>query len=454
MLSTPAAIRAFWQSKSGGAAIVFSAALIGVVGAVGVSVDYIRASVARVKLQGSLDTALTAGATAQLTGGDAGSTINLVFSSNWANYESRTPSLTFTINPTGSISGEAALDVPTMLTAAIGFRNIPISVKSSVAFGAGSAEIALVLDTTGSMTGSKLDGAKAAAKQLVDEVYSTPGASSRVKVGLVPFANYVNVGVSNRNQPWMSVPPDGSTTTNQCWWDYPLISSSNCRTVTATCYNDGSPYSCSWTECDNVYGAAQWVCQDITTTQVWNGCAGSRAYPADMSDLVTSANPVPGIMNVWCSSELKRLTHNKNAVKSEIDAMTASGETYIQAGVVWGWRLLSSRAPFADGGADSVKKVMVVMTDGANTKSPSYPSHEGTNATEANNLLVETCTNAKAAGIEIYAIAFDVTEPTITTLLGNCASGPPYFYTASTVTELASAFASIGRSLTQVRVMQ
>lgn len=448
-------LRRFTKCAEGGTAILFATAIVGVIGAAGMSVDFIRALNAKTKLQEALDAALTAGAAAQVANaGNVSTVINQVFQNNWHGHDNRAASITFSINPTGEITGNAAVDIPAMLTAAVGFRNIPISVRSGVAFGAGSAEIALVLDTTGSMNGAKLDGAKAAAKQLVDEVYATPGSSSRVKVGLVPFANYVNVGMSNRNAPWMSVPADGSTTTEWCRWDTPVVSSSNCRQVTGTCSNDGTPYSCSWTECDNVYGNAVWRCDPVTTTQTWNGCAGSRAYPADMQATVTSANPVPGVMNVSCPTELKRLTQNKTAVKADIDAMTASGETFIHSGVIWGWRVLSPGAPFSDGEATGVKKVMVLMTDGSNTKSPSYPSHENWDAAQANSLLVETCTNAKAAGVEIYAIAFDVADPTITTLLGNCASGPPYFYTATTVSELASAFQSIGRSLTQVRMLQ
>jgi von Willebrand factor type A domain len=134
--------------------------------------------------------------------------------------------------------------------------------------------------------------------------------------------------------------------------------------------------------------------------------------------------------------------------------MVADGETFIQTGVLWGWRVLSSGGPFADGAATGSKKVMVLMTDGANTMSPTYPAHDGSDVTLANNLTLETCTNAKAAGIDIYAIAFDVTDPTIIDLLGQCASGPPYFYTAATVGDLAAAFDQIGKSLTAIRMAQ
>ena len=63
---------------------------------------------------------------------------------------------------------------------------------------------------------------------------------------LVPFAQYVNVGMANRNASWMAVPPDTTTTTiYQCWDTYPNAVKSNCRMVTYTGYDDGVPYTYS-----------------------------------------------------------------------------------------------------------------------------------------------------------------------------------------------------------------
>ena len=53
------------------------------------------------------------------------------------------------------------------------------------------------------------------------------------------------------------------------------------------------------------------------------------------------------------------------------------------------------------------------MTDGANTRSPTYPGHDGGDAALANALTSETCTNMKAKpNVTIYTIAFEVTDPT------------------------------------------
>jgi len=57
-------------------------------------------------------------------------------------------------------------------------------------------------------------------------------------------------------------------------------------------------------------------------------------------------------------------------VKNAIDAMAADGATNVPEGMAWGWRVLSSEAPFTGGRPETEKgndKVVIVLTDGANT---------------------------------------------------------------------------------------
>ncbi len=57
-------------------------------------------------------------------------------------------------------------------------------------------------------------------------------------------------------------------------------------------------------------------------------------------------------------------------IKDAIDAMTPNGATNVPEGIAWGWRTLSSRAPFTGGRVETERgndKVIIVLTDGANT---------------------------------------------------------------------------------------
>ncbi len=73
-----------------------------------------------------------------------------------------------------------------------------------------------------------------------------------------------------------------------------------------------------------------------------------------------------------------------------------------------GLATLSPREPFNEptNPNRTTKRYLVLMTDGENTISPTYPYHDGSNTTTANNLTRDICTNIKADNIEVFSIAF------------------------------------------------
>lgn len=138
-------------------------------------------------------------------------------------------------------------------------------------------------------------------------------------------------------------------------------------------------------------------------------------------------------------------------INAAIDAMQSNGATNVPEGLAWGWRTLSSAAPFTGGRAESERgndKVVIVLTDGENTYyTPSslgysdaadtrstysahgylQPGYNGTGVgrlfggtglngvytnaryTEAMNAhMAALCGNAKQAGILIMAVALDL----------------------------------------------
>jgi Flp pilus assembly protein TadG len=59
-----------------------------------------------------------------------------------------------------------------------------------------------------------------------------------------------------------------------------------------------------------------------------------------------------------------------DAINAAIDAMQPNGATSVESGIAWGWRVVSSGAPFTEGRPESERgndKVVIVLTDGANT---------------------------------------------------------------------------------------
>jgi Flp pilus assembly protein TadG len=182
--------------------------------------------------------------------------------------------------------------------------------------------------------------------------------------------------------------------------------------------------------------------------------------------------------NLGCTTApVLPLTSTKGDIEAAIDSMVASGNTNIPEGLMWGWRLLSPEAPYTEGraaGEGDNNKIIVLMTDGENNLGGGYSNQNlsrytafgyaakgriGTTYTQTgfrnqlNTKLETACTNAKAAGMKIYTIAFRLeSDATTTSLLAACSSGTEFAFKASDGSGLKSAFKAIGRQITQLRV--
>ena len=129
---------------------------------------------------------------------------------------------------------------------------------------------------------------------------------------------------------------------------------------------------------------------------------------------------------------------------------------------------------------------MIVMTDGENTVDgysssnmnrangymaygyPGSPSQgyngriyssahpepaSGNDVTSSMNArALETCTNAKAAGITIYTIGLNSPNTTTTSMLTDCATAASYAYFPTSSSELVSVFTEIASQLANLRL--
>ena len=181
--------------------------------------------------------------------------------------------------------------------------------------------------------------------------------------------------------------------------------------------------------------------------------------------------------NYMCTTKpVVALTNSRSTVEAAIDGLVASGNTNIGEGTMWGWRLLSPSTPFTEGrsfGDHTNRKVMIIMTDGENTYS-SASNHNssrygasgyaskgrlGTTYTSTayvsamNAKLALACSNAKAAGITIYTVAFRLeSSPTTQEILTQCATSPDGYFAASDGSTLIQSFQTIGRDIAELRV--
>jgi len=342
------------------------------------------------------------------------------------------------ITPQNAIQVEVRADYEMVIMGWFGHENsLVTNTAEAPPRGDGKLNLAMVLDVTGSMQGSKLTALQTAANELVDTFDVARAASSgNVMMSVVPFAHYVKIPVSNLGQPWLEVEPTAVHN-----WEYDL---NECNTDGAddpTCVPDLVPRS---------------------DTLSWNGCMGSRHAPYHITPDFGTSRLQGFAARGSCRSELLPLTTDFTAIRNNISGLTAEYETYIPSGLTWGWRTLSPNAPFTE--ADTAdknerKRALLLMTDGENTYSyggtnPSFNGvyHWEEDQVAADAMTTQMCTDIKADGITIYTVAFEVTDASTQNMLRNCASDPGKYYDARSSIELETAFGSIGDELAEVRL--
>ncbi len=469
----------FSADRAGAVILLFALTLIPLMGFIGGAIDYANAYRTRAKLQNALDAAaLTVGHEVGIgaSNADARKAGMNVLNANLGKDFPPGATIDFNIDGT-TVTATGNLKVDTFILGVLGIDAFPVGSTSVVNAGGSSIEVALVVDNSGSMIGSKLSTLESSASDMVKTLMQN-SKDDAVKMALVPFSDYVNIGLEHRNEPGIDVPDDYTINKEGgCKNTYPN-STRQCKTkeVKTTCYKDGSPYSCIKKKKYDCTGDKGEPVEKCTYGKVskyrWYGCVASREAPLNTTDDSYSTE-VPGMMeskNNCKYSKLTRLTNKLGVMQSGIKTMKASGYTYIPTGLMWGWRVLSDTAPFADGvpysQLDKVKKAIVLMTDGANTKSMKLKkgdqtkmnangfiwAHESKNTNAANILTNTLCDNIKEEGIIIYTIAFDIYDSGVKELISKCAGNGGQYYDASNTSELASAFKKISSSLQSLRL--
>ncbi len=398
--------RSFWKTENGNIALLSSFLIFVLLGGAGMAIDLQRAASIRADLQQSADAAVLAAIRISmnqpgLTPGEVEAKAKEFFDGNRrTKSEASTSNFKVVHDPsTESYRLSFDVDIATTLARAIGIEKVSPKIQSEAKLGKPPyLEIAMVLDNTGSMNDfGKIGDLKTAATNLVNSLHSHPDAD--VRIGLVPFAQYVNVGASQAGASWL----DGASAPG-----------------------------------------------------AFDGCVGSRNYPANTQDDGFEVTPIPEVTGEPCPNAILPLTGVQSTVNTAITGMSADGWTYIPAGLAWGWSVLSPGAPFTEGLTEAElddrngKKTMILMTDGENTKSPDYPTHDSENIANANQLTDELCDAVKADKIEIYTIAFAVTDTTIKHLLEDCGTTPDHYFEPDTASELIATFDRIAGNLRSI----
>ncbi len=497
-------LRRFARDERASVFAMVAVASIAVIGSVGLAVDVGRSQMVESKLQNAVDAAgLAAGANVSTTDINALATkyINLNF--NQGTLGSTLGTVTSTVSQDNQvITLTANATVPTTFMKIFGQQQVNISATTEVTRSNKGLELAMVLDTTGSMDGTKITALKTAAHSMVSILFGTSATQDNLWIGMVPFSQTVNIGTAH--SAWL----DGSTfdwgpgTWKGCvdaryatsrdvnddppsvqrfrayyWPDHNsynnwiIQASSNTTTI---CSNQSS------CRCTN-YACGTTTSGNTTTTIACTGSGSSRsctrrtdiAQHYDIDETGTSQRGP----NAYCPAPTLPMTNVRATIDAAIDTIYPAGNTHINYGAVWGWRMLSPRWRGVWGGTMAtnnlpldyntplMNKAIIIMTDGTNTMSNGVRSaygylsegnlgttDAGTATTNLNTKLTTVCNAMKAQNIIVYTVLFQETNTTIRNLMRNCATTPDYFFDSPTEAELNTAFQTIGDSLANLRI--
>lgn len=388
-------LRKFLESRSGNFAILSGVTMIPLCLAAGLAVDYSRHHSAQRHLQEMADaTSLALAASKEQNQARLEQIANDYLAANRTDSRVREVQVASVVATTESVDVELIGSIPTTFMGIAGYQQLDVG-ASALAERAtrGTVEVSLVLDNTWSMSDvdargvRKIDALKSAASGLVDQLLKSPDGG--VRIALVPYGEYVNVGTQHRNNAWLSVPADysqqtgservctKSTTRTRCVETKP---SSTCtRTVDGVTESYSCGGGCARSE---TYTVPEYeTCSGGYTTRnyVWHGCVGSRMGSTNRLGDRNASVRYPGYVtqNAECLNPIVRLTSAKQTLKDAIIGMVIQKgshrpQTYIPGGMIWGLHTIAPSGPFGDGLAYDEenlrpRKVVVLMTDGDNT---------------------------------------------------------------------------------------
>lgn len=412
----------------------------------GIAVDSGLAYNARSKLQGAIDSAALAGAKRlEADEAEMKSEARMFFDANYPKdfLGGRVTDFDADFNDDDrEFSVDATVEVPTAFMRIAGIPTVTVTASAAVKQQLTSIELAMVLDVTGSMGdpdpsgGTKLEALKQASTTLLDVLFGEEDMAEGIAVSVVPYSGAVNIGSDRAG--WLTgYDPD----------DF------------------------------GAYG--------------WKGCVEARSGTMDRDDTPPSVTGFTALLwpqvfrfgprqdpNAYCpDADVLPLSASRSEIADHIDEMQPLGATLNIAGFVWGWRSISPRWRLAwdlgerplDYDEPGASKAIVFMTDGETTFYPGrtyYGAYGFTSdrrlgtrsaeraVQEADRRLLESCTLAKAEGIQVFTIMYALNNASVEQLYRNCASSNDHFFDAPNGDSLEAAFRNIAGQLSSLRLSQ
>ncbi|MDP3459245.1 MAG: ubiquitin-activating E1 FCCH domain-containing protein [Hyphomonas sp.] len=182
------------RSEKGNVAMLFALACLVIFPLVGFAIDMSRVMVEKHKLQMATDAAALAAAHDAFMTADERRGVIEAHLNHLEQDIGREIEYELSQDSEGRISLVTRISVNTTIAQIMGRDHVGVTVRSDAVEGGSDIEVAMILDITGSMSGSRITALRQASKDLVDIVVKDEQSPYYSKVSMVPYSVAVNVG--------------------------------------------------------------------------------------------------------------------------------------------------------------------------------------------------------------------------------------------------------------------
>jgi Flp pilus assembly protein TadG len=448
----------FAQDESGSMTIFGTSMIMMMILVCGIGVDLMRNEMERTQVQATMDRAVLAAADLDQTI-DPEAVVRDYFAKAGMSEFLTSVTVDQGLNYR-TVTAVADGTTPTQFMRLMGVDDLPVPARGQAEERVQNVEISLVLDISGSMgRNNKMENLQDAAEAFVDTVINEE-TDDLISISLIPYTAQVNAGPNIYNE----------LNTNH------KHNFSHCIDFDISDFNDAG------ISFDRVYDQMQ-----------------------HFEEGYDYSNP---ISNPGCPQQdyerILPFSQDKNVLKSRINDYRARANTSIHIGMKWGVAMLDpsfrpitqqlsldrkidsafSDRPVAYDDPETIK-TLLLMTDGENVNTTrihdwyyAQPSHyvhwskyplywylnnhwvgnwnnwRYTKYTsgQADNMLSNICDAAKAEGIVVWSIGFEVTNHSAG-VMEDCASSPSHFFRVEGI-EITEAFEAIAKQINQLRLTQ
>jgi hypothetical protein len=288
----------------------------------------------------------------------------------------------------------------------------------------------------------------------MDRPATESGAQTR---STIPSNGYICPGLDNGKWPGKAnIYYNGCYTTT-------TGSSASCGTFgpsRCTCSGSGPAKVCHFWRGDDT--AATAAARPAHST--WKGCINDRdpdydATNADPGSAINDGTPSKRFYaEQWSQcldSTVTPMSEQFQALKDQINAMTASGNTNQAVGMAWGWQSLSTengpiKAPSKD--VNYVyKDYIVLLSDGLNTQNRWSSSQ--TSIDDRQKILCQKIRDDKVNPVTVFTIQVNINSADAESqVLKECATPDGSFQMITSVTQTSGAFKNILTQISRLRV--